>query len=175
VSYPSTDEHRAKTGRGLEVQTDKEKFKIVPCTYAGCDVDLIVNTFYAPAKGKCEMHNGSSRTAVAVSHLTHVNPNVEAKENGALAKLLCPMCEMPLLLQSVAEDGGFMTFRCAEGTATKVKDMATARRCGTSVQVRPNFAAMEMRSIPTKFAELVAEFNLDQKIAYFDKKEARDG
>jgi hypothetical protein len=174
--YPSPDEYRAKTGRGLEIQTDKEKYKIVPCTYAGCDMDLIVNTFYAPAKGKCSAHNGKgSATKIESSKLVHAA--TDAKPNGALAQLLCPICGMPMLVRSITEDGGFITFVCSEGTASTIAEANDGRtvRCGTSVQVRPNWKWAEARSIPSRFRTVIESFNLDQKMTYFELKEARDG
>jgi hypothetical protein len=171
--YPSPAEHEALTGRGLEIQTDKEKFKIVPCTYAGCTVDLIVNTFYAPAKGKCSLHSGKTQNASAAASLVHSSEATPAKPNGNLAQLLCPLCGMPMLVLRIDESNGWITFRCADGFGSKVADIGY-EACGTSVTVKPDSAWAESKGIPSRFAALIEDLNLTQKIEYFDAKEARD-
>lgn len=176
MPYPTPEAHAAANGgRRLEVQTDKAMFKIVPCTNAGCDTDLVVNTFYAPAKGKCSRHNGKSQVAIVTSHLVHGGD--DATPNGALANLLCPMCSMPMKIVDVAEDGRKITFICQDGAGKLVKEVSNASRefCGCSVTVKPSWRAMEMGKIPTMFAKEVAEFNLDAKMRYFDANEAKRG
>lgn len=183
MPHPTPEAHKAATSRELEIQTDKAAFKIVPCTHAGCNTDLVVNTFYAPAKGKCSAHNGKTKTAIAVSHLVHDSPS--ATPNGALAKLLCPMCSMPMAIVKVAENGSSITFVCQDGVGVKWNEIEKAETerlrergtsfCGCSVTVKPTWRAMEMRNIPTEFAKVVAEFNLDAKMRYFDANEARHG
>lgn len=181
--YITPEAHRAATGRNLEIQTDKELYKIVPCTHAGCDTDLIVNTFYAPAKGKCSNHDGKTKTAIATSHLVHETP--DARPNGALAKLLCPMCTMPMRIVNIAEDGRSITFNCSDGAGLKSRELDEARSrrlmdqggefCGTSVTVKPRQAWLDNRKVPTDLVKLVQDFNLDAKLRYFDANEARRG
>ncbi len=154
MPYPTTDEHQAATGRRLEIQTDKAAFKIVPCTYAGCNTDLVVNTFYAPAKGKCSQHNGKSSSEIATSTLIHASPDAPA--NGALANLQCPICKMPMAIISISDTGRFVVFACTDGAGVKLDDAKEARAlrpdgfCGTSVEVRIDWAALEMGKIPTR-------------------------
>jgi hypothetical protein len=170
---PTPEEHLAATGRKLEVQTDKEAFKVVPCTYAGCGTDLVVNTFYAPYKGKCSMHGDRTNKAVVASHLTFQTSDEEIKPNGALAKLLCPICSNPLTILKI-EEMGWITFGCTDGAGLDwktVRDKVNAGTtfCGTSITVRPHWAAMEMKQVPSALVDLVHEFNIDQKVKYFDK------
>lgn len=171
---PTAEEHREETGRNLEVQTDKDLWKIVPCTYAGCNVDLVVNVFYAPHKGKCNEHGDRKTSAVVASHLTFATSDAEVKPNGALAKLECPICQNPLVLLKIEEDTGWLTFGCTDGyglTAKQVREKAEAggKFCGTSITIRPHWSAMEFKTIPSRLTELVKEFNIDQKMRYFDK------
>lgn len=176
--YPTPEDHSDETGRRLEVQTDKKQWKIVPCTYEGCDVDLVVNVFYAPHKGKCAEHGTKSPKAIATSRL--VVGGVDAEPNGALAKLLCPICGLPLLIVNMSNDAGFITFRCADGSFSDMKELHDRQRkggklaCGTSVQIRPNWASMEINGIPTRFSEMAREFNIQQQLAYFDERDRRN-
>lgn len=169
----SAEEHLANTGRKLEIQTEKLKTKIVPCTYAGCGVDLVVNVFYAPYKGKCQEHGGQKTSAIVSSHLTHVGNPESAKENGALGKLLCPICGNHLVIVRIEETSGWITFRCTDGSGlnsdqVRVEIEKGRQFCGTSIQIRPKWAAMEFRNYPTAMAELIKEFNVDQMVKHFD-------
>lgn len=171
--YPTQEDwSNEHDGRMLETQTDKEMWKVVPCTYEGCDVDLVVNTFYAPYKGKCERHSGKAPRAIAVSKLTVGGE--EAPANGALAKLLCPICQLPMTIKNVSEDGGRITFVCTDGMFSTMKDVGKRKHCMTSVSVKPDYKAMEMTEIPNRFTEVVSNFNIDSKLAYFEIKESRD-
>lgn len=167
--------HHAATGRRLEIQTDKEKHKIVPCTHAGCDTDLLVNVFYAPHKGKCQAHSTNKPTAIATSKLVHQSSE-GATPNGALAKLLCPLCQNPMTIIQIHEDGGFITFGCTDGFtpfAVEANKMADSGKqfCGTSVQVRPRWRAMEFTKIPLEWQGLVEDFNIRARMVYFDSKD----
>lgn len=184
MPYPTPEAHHAATGRKIEIQTDKAAFKIVPCTYAGCDVDLVVNTFYAPAKGKCAHHSGKGIGTIAASGMIHAT--ADAKPNGALANLLCPLCSMPLKVISINSVGSMpshITFACTDGTGIKDIELGKAMRvdqggfCGTSIVVRPKWAALEMDPIRkgSPFYDFAVAFNTDQKLKYFDLNEARHG
>lgn len=171
--------HKANTGRDLEVQTDKEKYKIVPCTNAGCNVDLVVNVFYAPYKGKCNAHGDKKPSQIAASHLVHQSGE-GATPNGSLAKLQCPLCQSPLMIVKI-NDAGWLTFRCTDGTHLTLKDVAkmhndgtTSPFCGAAIEVRPHWGALEMSEIPDKWKDLVEMFNIGARMEYFDAQEAKN-
>ena len=170
---PTPEQHLADTGRKLETQTDKDKWKVIGCTFAGCETDLVVNVFYAPYKGKCSEHGDRTNKAVVASHLTFQTSTEDAKPNGALAQLLCPICNNPLTIINISETG-WITFGCTDGaglTMAQVREKVDAgtKFCGTSIVVRPHWAAMEFKQVPSPLVELVHEFNVDQKVKYFDK------
>lgn len=170
--------HLSETGRRLELQTDKERTKIIPCTHAGCDTDVEVTTFYAPYKAKCAAHGEKKASAIATSHLIHQSSE-GAVPNGSLANLECPLCKNTMTIVQVHDDGGFITFRCTDGFGYPLKEVirrseSGPRFCGTSVQVRPHWGAMEMTSIPPKWAQLVEDFNINAKMEYFDKKHSEE-
>lgn len=171
-SHPDPQDWLDGSGRRLESQTDKEKFKIVPCTAEGCDVDIVVNTFYAPAKAKCSEHSGNTASGIAATRLVH--DSGDAKPNGAIAKLLCPFCENPLEIISIAPNGSQITYRCLGGTKGKSLELLGAEPgpyCGASIIVRPNFGALEMKHYPTELAAQIEEFNLTARVRYFDMRE----
>jgi hypothetical protein len=172
--YPTPEEHSDEhDGRGLEIQTDKPLWKIVPCTYEGCDMDLVVNVFYAPYKGKCNRHSGKSPKAIATSRLVHDSGNAEP--NGALAKLLCPLCGLPLKIKAVDENVGWILLVCSDGMFSTTKDVAQGKRhCQTSVRIKPDWKSMEMTNFPTRFREFITEFNIQQDLAYFDERDQRE-
>lgn len=84
---------------GYEVQTDKDKVKIVGCTE--CGKPLAVNTFYAPARAKCSEHGGGgptpSRTgSQSVVQAGRTNPDfaenmADALVNPGFANMRCPV------------------------------------------------------------------------------------
>lgn len=166
--------HLAATGRHLEIQTDKAAHKIVPCTMPDCKVDLVVNTFYAPHKGKCEAHSGKKASTIATSHLVH-RSSEGAVPNGALANLLCPLCKNTMTIIQIHEDAGFITFGCTDGFTTSAVEAnkladKNIKFCGTSVQIRPNWRAMEFTKIPAQWQGLAEDFNIVARMAYYDKK-----
>lgn len=170
--------HLAETGRKLEIQTDKVKYKIVPCTIAGCNTDLVVNVFYAPYKGKCAEHGDKKPTAIATGHLV-MQSSEGAVPNGALAKLLCPLCQNPLMIVNITEDGGFITFRCTDGAGLSLKEVLRTLDsgktfCNTSIQVRPNWGALEMTNIPPKWKELIEDLNIGARMEAYDKRHVEE-
>lgn len=68
--------------------TDKALTKIVPCTYPGCDNELEVTTFYAPAKARCPDHSGRR---VPPELAQTASPEVAGPPTGALTNLACPV------------------------------------------------------------------------------------
>lgn len=170
---PTPEQHLADTGRKLETQTDKDKWKVIGCTFAGCETDLVVNVFYAPYKGKCSEHGDRTNQAVVSSRLTFQTGAEDVKPNGALAQLLCPICNNPLTIRNITEMG-WITFGCTDGAGLDWKTVrervnAGTKFCGTSITVRPHWAAMEFKGVPSPLVELVKEFNIDQQVKYFDK------
>jgi hypothetical protein len=178
--WDPTDYYEA-TARRLEIQTDKQAWKIIPCTHGGCDTDLLVNTFYSPAKGKCATHGSSKPSAIATSKLVHSDSPDTVTPNGSLAKLLCPICENPLTIYAIDDKMGWITFHCTSGSHFSTRDVSlrhdredSAVACGTSITVRPNGAWIDMRHVANPFRALVEHFNAEQKVAYFDNREAQD-
>lgn len=170
---PNPETHSEDTGRDLEYQTDKGKWKIVPCNYAGCNCDLVVNVFYAPHKAKCSMHGDRTNKAVVASHLTFATSDAEVKPNGSLANMLCPICQNPLVVIAV-EEMGWITFGCTDGFGLDWKTCRArvaegTKFCGTSVTVRPNWSAMEFKKHPSELVDFLEEVNVNQKCKYFDK------
>lgn len=158
------------SGRVLEIQTDKPVCKVVPCTNADCSTDLVVNRFYAPAKARCSLHGGQKTKEIAATHLVHNDGS--APVNGALANLRCPMCGLPMVVISI-NSIGHVTFKCTDPTMIESEGKASRKYCMTSVSVNPRWGPLEIRSIPTQFQDLVEQFNLGQKMQYFDEIEAR--
>lgn len=181
-SKPTPEQYLAEYGNPLEIQTDKDAWKIIPCTYEGCDVHLIVNTFYAPHKGKCASHGTKSSSAISSSRLTADNGT--AQPNGALAKLLCPLCGKPMMLKSINEIG-HMTFVCIDGIEMTPKEYyakmnAAAERneqfftCNAAIIIKPRWAGLEMNQgyvwpqMPSTLKDMMDEFNLNQRMNYFE-------
>lgn len=136
----------------IEVQTDKKATKTIPCTYPGCEVKLVVNTFYAPAKGKCSQHKGRSDIANAkmVAAGRMIEQDVDAPPpppNGALANMLCPVCEKPLTIQTLEDSLGYVVFGCSDS------------RCLCSVKIKPRWSHVPIGRISTIFAGLVKQIN----------------
>lgn len=165
---PNPQEYKDETGHDLEIQTDKPLWKIVECTYAGCGVDLIVNVFYAPHKAKCAAHGTKSNTAVAASRLTFTSDTNGVVSNGALAKLLCPICQTPLTLFAIEQESGWLRFRCVDGFGKKGSEIEGKVFCRTSISIKPNWGSLEFMNIPSEFKKLVEDFNLDQKMKYLE-------
>jgi hypothetical protein len=170
-SPPDESEYFENMERQLEVQTNKQEWKVVPCTHPECDTDLVVNTFYAPAKARCSQHGTAKAAAVAVG-VRAAAAQESGVPNASLGKLLCPVCQNPLTIYQIDDTSGFITFHCTDGSHFSARDAEGSHYCGTSVTVRIGGAWVDMRRIPTKFAQLVEDFNVGQKVEYFDKREA---
>lgn len=78
----------------VEVQTDKEATKEVPCL--GCGRRLVVNTFYAPAKARCsDCRDGNHRvTSAPVAGKTdpsRVTDLTKVLVNPGFGRAICPV------------------------------------------------------------------------------------
>lgn len=181
-AYPDSTDWLEGCGRNLEVQTDKDAWKVVPCTHAECDCDLVVNTFYAPVKAKCSRHGEHTATAIATSHLVAVSDPATAKPNGALAKCECPICGSPMLVHRVDEATGAITLRCGDKMELTVKDINRIRNngltggmaCGTAVIIKPGLAWAEPKNYPSRLRDLIEDWNIGQRVDYYDKIEAKN-
>lgn len=173
-AHPAPDDWFEGCGRRLQIQTDKLTWKVIPCTHADCDVDLLVNTFYAPSKGRCEAHSTSSKKAIASSHLVKVSAHTES--SGSLAKIECPLCGNPLLVQRVDENTGNVVFRCTDGIDLTMKDIQGLHRqpCMTVIVIKPGMAWAEQKVYPSALRDLIEDFNVSQRVNYYDKVEARN-
>lgn len=139
-------------GRRIEVQTDKAATKIIPCTYAGCNCDLVVTTFYAPAKGRCSEHRGHAPAAIRAAAVTYVDPEAPPPPpNGALANMECPLCKGPMTIEQLRDALEFIAYRCPE--------------CNCAVTIKPHWGHTFVRGIPEAWREFVDHFNSDVRAA----------
>ncbi len=178
---PIPDEWLEGSGRRLEIQTDKDAWKVIPCTSGGCDTDLVVNTFYAPAKGKCSRHDGSSSKAIATSRLVHTSVPENVVANGSLAKLDCPLCGNPLLVVKVDDSTGSISFRCTDGidmTMSQIKEAhdrgVKTKACGTAIVIKPGLAWAEPKAYPARLGDMIEDWNVGQRVEYYDRLEAKN-
>lgn len=134
--------------RRVERQTDKAATKTIPCTYPDCDVDLIVNQFYAPAKGRCSEHRGKPTESIRLlARVDRGDDAPEAAPNGALANLLCPICRHPLKIIRCPGNFGYIDFGCA------------GKGCGTAVSIKLQWSPMLVKNVTPELAQLVEIFN----------------
>lgn len=137
----------------VERQTDKTVTKTIPCTYPDCDTQLIVNTFYAPAKGRCSEHKGKPTESIRLLAREGGNNNggneavANAAPNGALANLLCPICQHPLQIIRFPGMFGYIDFGCASGT------------CGTAVSIKLRWSPTLIKSVSPEIAQMVEMYN----------------
>lgn len=135
-----------------EVQTDKDKTKDCPCTYPGCDVICVVNTFYAPAKARCKEHENASNHRVASTRLVEAAKDAPpAPPNGALANMRCPLCQNLLIIEQLEDPLTFIAFRCSDS------------HCLCAVKIKPHWGHMFMPKIATKFREIADAINAAAK------------
>lgn len=135
-----------------EIQTDKVKTKTIPCTI--CRRPLIVNTFYAPAKGRCSEHKATPSafvaqvtTATAGEIAKAAAPAAPATPNRALQNCRCPFCHEAMVIIRVNDKMGFFTFKC--------------NQCKTAVEIMPAWAPMLIKSVPAHLKAVVDQFNTE--------------
>lgn len=136
--------------------TDKADSKQLPCTFPGCEHEVIVNKFYTPAKARCPEHAGkvipSVRIAVAGEQPME---SAAARPSVALGELLCPLCNQPMTVISVDEDMGWPTLRCPSP-------------CGTVVEIKPRWGPLRGRyglvlaGVREPMRQLLEAFNVEQ-------------
>jgi len=150
-------QHVPAPGRRIEVQTDKAATKLVPCTYAGCNVDLVVTTFYAPAKGRCKEHSGKPQQEMRNAAVVHIDPEAPPPPpNGALANMECPLCRTPMTIEQLRDNLGYIAYRCPE--------------CDCATAIKPNWGHAFIRSIPPVWREFVEQFNTEVRAAVASMK-----
>jgi hypothetical protein len=121
--------------RGVEVQTDKDAIKVVPCR--GCARPLVVNTFYAASKARCTECRAAGGTGRGSSDAPVPGKTDPAKArrledclvNHGFAHAQCPVdAEHDMELKSVSHSqyygpkprvpGETVMFQCRECRAT---------------------------------------------------------
>lgn len=144
-----------------ELQTDKKDTKECQCTFPGCDTICIVNMFYAPYKARCAEHKGKTNRSVLAATVTQ-SAAVEERDvapNGALAKLLCPLCHSQMTIDQATSRGSFIHFVCSRPGA-----------CGTTVEIKLNWAWAVVNSVPEVWKPFVEHFNQNIRQYYKDLK-----
>ncbi len=125
--------------------TDKKETKLLPCSFAGCGIPLLVNKFESKARARCPDHQG--RTSPAYNPGSAESQHAGAPEfNRALSRLACPFCEAELVLIR-SDDIGKMVFKC------KTPD------CATFIEIIPQFGPCIIPRAPKDLLPLIEEFN----------------
>lgn len=125
--------------------TDKAKTKILPCSFSGCGVPLIVNKFESAARARCPDHQGRTSPAYNPGRPESQHDTVPTF-NKALSRLACPFCEAELVLIR-SDEVGTMDFKC------KTPD------CATLISITPRFGQCIIPRAPKDLLPLIKEFN----------------
>lgn len=132
----------------VEVQTDKDETKDCPCTYPDCEVVCRVNKFYAPAKARCQEHDGKPTSAIREAVTGEVKKEApKVAPNYKLRDLRCPFCEGPLEVLAIHDTTGTVTFGCPDD------------ECMTVVEIRTNWRPLQVRNIPHGLEDLADALN----------------
>lgn len=146
--------------RKVEVQTDKSESKLIPCTYPDCTVDLKVNKFYAPHKGRCSQHGNAPAGAIRSLAAPTDSPDSPATPNRSLADLRCPLCDSKMKLIKINESSAAMSFAC----------LSSFGRCMAAVTITPNWGPMLMNDVPPAWKDFVEIFNIDVRTTALDER-----
>lgn len=129
--------------------TDKEKTKVVECSYPGCSQDLIVSKFASAKKARCPEHKGKNTPTMLEAVVPESDKDQEDYEpNRSLQNLRCPMDGAPMKIIRVDDDMGFVTFQCEE--------------CRSAVEIMPEFGSLLVRNIPEGLKDVIESFNQEQ-------------
>lgn len=132
--------------------TDKEETKLLPCSYPGCGVPLIVNKFESAARARCPDHKGQRGSVREFKAATDVIVEAEVPPNDALHGLSCPFHpDKPMrITELIHNKKGFkrLSFDCREPD------------CLTYVQITPRWGPVAFPTVSKEFRELADAFNL---------------
>lgn len=135
--------------------TDKEPTKQLPCTFAGCENEVIVTKFYSPAKARCPEHAGKASVSTRAAVASGAVKSEDVEPVRSLADLRCPMCDRSMRVakvEQVGKDRAFMTFNCSgEGG------------CGTTVVIKPKWAGLTVEEVPEPWQAIVGHINSTAK------------